>query len=107
MNLNSYYDKIRETEGQIKGDCVVIVSLETPDGGRPGVLTEAPKRVAARFVVEGAARLATSEEAANFRAANQKAKADADDAATAAKVQFTVVPASELQAMKRNNAVKA
>jgi hypothetical protein len=106
MNLNNYYDKIRETEAQIAGDCTVIVSLETPDGGRPGVLTEAPRRTAARLVVEGAARLATSEEAAAFRSANQKAKAEVDDAAAASKLQFTVVPAAELQSIKRGASAK-
>jgi hypothetical protein len=107
MNLNSYYDKIRAAERQIPDDCAVIVSLETPDGGRPGLLTEAPRRIAARLVVEGAARLAAADEAAGFRAANQKAKADVDDAVAASKVQFTVVPAAELQAMKRGNPAKA
>jgi hypothetical protein len=107
MNLTSYYDKIRETEQHIGGECTVIVSLETPDGGRPGVVTEAPRRIAARFVVEGAARLATADEAAAFRAANQKAKAEADDAAAASKVQFTVIPAGEIQSIKRGNAAKA
>jgi hypothetical protein len=107
MNLTSYYDKIRETEQQISGDCAVIVSLETPDGGRPGTLTEAPKRIAARLVVEGAARIATADEAAAFRAANQKAKAEADDAAAASKLQFTVLPAAELQSIKRSSSAKA
>ncbi len=107
MNLNNYYDKIRETEQQIAGDSAVLVSLETPDGGRPGVLTEAPRRTAARLIVEGAARLATADEAASFLAANQKAKAEADDAAAASKLQFTVVPAAELQAIKRGNSAKA
>ena len=105
MNLTNYYDKIRETEGSIKGDCAVIVSLETPDGGKPGRLVEAPRRVAARLITEGAARLATSDEASAFRAANQKAKAEADDAAAASKLQFTVVPAAELQ--KRGTFSKA
>jgi hypothetical protein len=107
MNLNNYYDKIHETEQQISGDCAVIVSQETPDGGRAGVVTEAPKRVASRLIVEGAARLATTDEAAAFRSANQKAKAEADDAAAASKVQFTVIPAAELQSIKRGNLAKA
>jgi len=107
MNLNSYYDKIRETEQQISGDSAVLVSQETPDGGRTGVLTEAPKRTAARLIVEGAARLATAAETATFHAANQKAKTEADDAAAASKLQFTVVPAAELQSLKRGNLAKA
>jgi len=107
MNLNSYYDKIRETEAQIPGDCAVLVSRETPDGGRAGQLVEAPRRVAARMVVEGSARLATADEAASFRASLQKAKAEADDAAAASKLQFTVVPAAELQTLKRGGPSKA
>jgi hypothetical protein len=107
MNLNNYYDKIRETEQQLSGDSAVIVSLETPDGGRPGVLTEAPRRTAARLVVEGSARLATADEASAFRASNHKAKTEADDAAAASKVQFTVIPAAELQSIKRGTSAKA
>jgi hypothetical protein len=107
MNLNAYYEKIRQTQAQIPGDCAVIVSHETPDGGKPGVLTEAPRRVAARMVVEGSARLAHPEEAAAFHSAAQKAKAEADEAAAASKLQFTVLPAAELQAIKRSNSVKA
>lgn len=107
MNLSNYYDKIRETEKRIAGDCAVIVSLETPDGGRPGLCTEAPKRTAARLVTEGAARLATPEEAEAFRAGNLKAKTEADETAAASKVQFTVIPAAELPAIKRGNPAKA
>ena len=34
MDLRSYYKKVRETEAALKGDHFVLVSLETPEGGK-------------------------------------------------------------------------
>ncbi len=96
MNLRTYFQKIHETEGQISGDHTVVVSNETPDGGKAGVKTEVPKRVAAKMVVDGAARLADAEEAADFRHAQAQAAEDAKKRAEAARIRFTVVPAGEL-----------
>jgi hypothetical protein len=67
MDLRAYYQKIRSIEADIKEESVVIVSRETEDGGRAGVRTEVPRRVAARMVVEEKADLATAEAAAEFR----------------------------------------
>ena len=53
MDLRAYYQKIREVTEKIEGDHVVIISLETPDGGRAGVRTEVQRGVAARMIVEG------------------------------------------------------
>ena len=47
---------------------VVIVSRETPDGGKPGVMNGCSAELAARLIVEEKADLATAEEAAQFRA---------------------------------------
>lgn len=107
MNLNVYYQKIRECEAGIAEDCAIVISNETPDGGKPGVKTEVPKRVAAKMVAEGTARLAEPAEAAAFREAQKKAKMAADDTAAAAKLQLTVVPATEYEAMKRGSRAKA
>jgi hypothetical protein len=46
------------------------------------------------------ARLATAPEAKAFRAAQVEAKRAADEAAAAAKVQFTVVSTTELNKLK-------
>jgi hypothetical protein len=48
MDLQIYYRKIRAMEDSLKDPSVVLVSLETPDGGREGVRTEVPRRIGAR-----------------------------------------------------------
>jgi hypothetical protein len=103
MNLRVYYEKIRETERQIAGDFAVIVSHETPDGGKAGNKTEVPRRVAAKMVVEGTARLAEPQESKEFQTAKAKAAAEAKERAAAATIQVAVVPASELDAVRRGS----
>ncbi len=95
MELKVYYQKLRQVEGSIAEPHVVVSSLETPDGGRPGVLTEVPRDLAARLIVEGGARLASSEEAVTFREQIAEAKRVAEQSAAASRIQVTVV--SELQ----------
>jgi hypothetical protein len=68
MDLKGYYRKLREVEAALPSDYVVVVSKETPDGGRAGTLTEVPRRVAAKLILDGAAELATEEQARKLRA---------------------------------------
>ena len=100
MDLQVYYKKIRETENSLKDASVVLVSLETPDGGRPGVRTEVPRRIAAKMIVEGGARLATAEEAQAFQEQKAEAKRQADQLAAASRMQLTVISPSELRKLK-------
>jgi hypothetical protein len=100
MDLKLYYQKIRDMESKITEAFPVVVSVETPDGGKAGVLTEVTPGIAAKMLVEGAARLATAQEAKAFRAVQAEAKRVADQAAAAAKVQFTVVSTTELNKLK-------
>src|SRR5580704_11667977 len=94
MDLRAYYQKVREAEAGMTSPHVVIVSLATPDGGKPGVVTEVPTPIAARMVVEGGARQATEAEIRVFREQQTAAKQAAEDAVVASKVQVVVVPAS-------------
>jgi hypothetical protein len=100
MDMRAYYRKIRETEEQLGEDPVVVISLETSDGGKPGVATEVSRRNGARLIVEGRAQMAGTEESATFREIQREAKAAADDMAAARRVQFTVVPSSEMKSVK-------
>jgi hypothetical protein len=100
MDLKIYFQKIRETEASIGETDAVVVSLDTPDGGRAGVKTEAPRRLAARMVVDGRARLATAREAKEFREQVAEAKRQADELAAASRVQLTVLPTAELKRLK-------
>jgi hypothetical protein len=100
MDLRQYYQKIREKESAITEPFPIVVSNETADGGKAGVLTEVTPGIAARMVVDGVARLATAQEEKVFRAGQVDAKRAADQTAASAKVQFTVVPTAELNKLK-------
>jgi hypothetical protein len=100
MDLQLYYQKIREYASTIEEEFPVVMSRETADGGKDGILTEVASRLAAKMVVEGTARLATIEEAARFRRRQAEAKRVADQEAAAAKVQFSVLSSDELDRLK-------
>ena len=100
MDLKLYYQKIRDVESKMTETFPIVMSNETADGGKAGVPTEVTAGIAARMLVEGAARLATAEEATAFRTAQAEAKRAADQAAAAAKVQFTVLTTTELNKLK-------
>jgi hypothetical protein len=95
MDLKAYYQKLRTVEGSLKGPEAMVVSLATPDGGKAGVLTEAPRAIAAKMIVEGSARLATDEEAEKFRAQAAETRRLAEQAAVASRIQVTVVAEPE------------
>jgi len=59
------------------------------------------------MVTEGTARLATADESKAYRDAQAQAKQAADQAAEAAKVQLTVVSASELAKLTSGKKEKA
>lgn len=100
MDLQIYYKKIREAEEGLKDPSAVVVSLETADGGRAGIRTEVPRRIAAKMMVEGCARLASPEEAQKFQEQQAEAKRQADQAAAASRMQFTVISPTDLRKLK-------
>src|ERR1035438_7013034 len=94
MDLRAYYQKVREAEAALPTPQVVVASLATPDGGKPGVVTEVPTPIAARMVVELSARVATNVEIQAFREHEATGRQAVEDAANANKLQVIVVPAS-------------
>jgi len=66
MDVRIYFQKVRQIEAAILKPHAVVVSLETPDGGKAGMLTEVTRITAARLVAENKARLATEEESNEF-----------------------------------------
>jgi hypothetical protein len=74
MDLQLHYTKIRQEESKMTDEFPVISSHETADGGKPGVLAEVTRRIAARFITLGLARLATGEEKKIFRDAQNEAR---------------------------------
>ena len=100
MDLRVFFQKLRKLEQEIVDPHVVMVSHETPDGGRPGQLAEVSRSNAARLILEGHAHLATAEESAEFRAAARRALEEAQQRLVADKVQVNVISDADLRAMK-------
>jgi hypothetical protein len=100
MDLKLYYQKIRDVAAQIEEPFPVMVSRETADGGKDGVLTEVSQALAAKMVVEGTARVATVAEAKDFRQKHAEERRILEQAAAAAKVQLAVLSTDELHKLK-------
>ena len=100
MDLKVYYQKIRQIEATLGEAFVILVSFETPDGGRAGVRTEASRAVAAKAIVDGRARLASAEETAEHREQAAEARRTAEQTAAAGRMQITVVSEADLRALK-------
>jgi hypothetical protein len=78
MDLRVYFQKIRKLEASLAEPYVVVVSRETPDGGKPGLKTAVARGLAAKLIVEEQATLATPEEAAEFHAESERRRMEAD-----------------------------
>ena len=100
MDLRVYYQSIREMQQAIVDNFAVVVSKETPDGGKPGVKSEVPRDLAARMIVDGRARLASEEEAHEFQEWKAEAKRVADQLETASRIQLTVLTENDLRSLK-------
>jgi len=78
-----------------------VVSNETPDGGKSGALTEVPRDLAAKLLVDGAARLANEVEAREFRQAQADMRKAVEDERAASRVQVTLVPRELLESLRK------
>jgi hypothetical protein len=95
MDVRQYYRKLREVESGITEPYVRVTSLETSDGGKPGVVSEVTREQAAKLIVEGRVTLSTSNEEKVFfdkRIAEKRAFEKAD---MARRLQVTVVSAPD------------
>jgi hypothetical protein len=97
MDMRAYYKKVRDAEAGLTGEHFVMVSLETSEGGKPGVRTEVPRDIAARLIAEVRARVATEDEAREFHQTNRDAREAHEQNEAAKRVQVMVIPASELK----------
>jgi hypothetical protein len=100
MDLQIYYQKIRDIENKITDEFPLMVSVETSDGGKGGTKTEVPRRLAAKLLVEGLARLASKEELKVYREMLAEGKRLAERAAAAQRLQLTVLSSTELDRLR-------
>ncbi|HVW85783.1 MAG TPA: hypothetical protein VHB50_13935 [Bryobacteraceae bacterium] len=103
MDLRTYYRKIREAEALLDGEYIVVVSLATSEGGKEGVLTEAPRSIAAKLIAEGRARVASEEETAEFRESIRAARRRFEEEEAARRVQVMVIPPQDLRKQKERS----
>ena len=97
MDVKTYYQKIRDTEATIPTPFTVVVSQQTDDGGKKGVLVEVSRHLAAKMAVAGSAQLATAAQVAAFQQLQEAACKAAQDAAAASKVEVTMVSSDDLK----------
>jgi hypothetical protein len=100
MDLRMFYQKLRKLEQEIADPHVVVISLETSDGGKAGEKTEVSRVAAARLLLEGRARLANPEETAEYRKVIDQALLDAEHRAMSERVQVNVISDADLRAIK-------
>jgi hypothetical protein len=103
MDLRSYYKKVREAEAALTAEHVVLVSLETSEGGKAGVRTEAPRAIAAKLIAEERARIATEEEVSEFCETNRQARSAHEEAEAARQVQVMVIPARQFKKQRERS----
>lgn len=100
MDLRLYYQKMREIETSITEEFPVIVSNDTGDGGKAGTITEVTKKLAAKMVVEGQARLATVDETAAYRESQAEIRRSIEQSTAAGRLQISVLSTRELEQLK-------
>ena len=102
MDVRQYYRKIREAENSILEPYPLMVSLETTDGGKPGLISEVSRETAAKLIVEGRAAIATQNEQELYRERQAAARQKAQSAEMARRVQVAIISESDLQASAIN-----
>ncbi|HTA42394.1 MAG TPA: hypothetical protein VK789_08105 [Bryobacteraceae bacterium] len=103
MDVKAYYGKVREAEASLAAEHIVMVSLATPEGGKEGVRTEVPRRVAATLIAENRARIASEEEAQAFHETNCAAREKYEEDEAARRMQVVVMPAREAKKQKERS----
>jgi hypothetical protein len=101
MDLKAFYKKLRKIEQEIADEHVVMVSLETPDGGRAGLKTEVARASAARLILEGRARLGDAKESAEHLEEARVARKAADQRALQDRVQVHVISDADARALNK------
>ena len=91
MELKQYFRKMRELESTIAEQYPLVVSLETPDGGKAGMITEVSRLNAARMIIEGRALLASESEREAYLNQQAAARKAAEKADLAKRIQVAIL----------------
>jgi len=97
MDVKQYFRKLREIESSLTESYPLVVSLETSDGGKPGLVSEVSRATAAKLIVEGRAILADDKARAEYREHQAAAKKAAEKSELAKRVQIAIISEPEVQ----------
>jgi ribosomal protein L9 len=100
LDIRVYFQKLQALEQSIGTPWVLVVSEETTNGGKAGILTEVKRSVGARLILTGKARLATESEIEEYRAEQTRERTAAEQASMAGRVQIAILSDQELRALK-------
>ena len=96
MDVKQYFRKIREVEAGLVDDYPIVVSLDTPDGGKAGLTAEVSRYNAAKLMVEGRAVLATEEQKKDFVDKQIAARKSAEKDELSKRLQVAILSEAEL-----------
>ncbi len=102
MDVKQYYKKIREVESTLPGQYVFVVSLATPDGGKPGVVSEVTREVAAKMIVEARAVPASDDDKGAFLEQQLVARKAAHKADLARRIQVAIIAEPDVEPQATN-----
>lgn len=97
MDLKQYFKKINDTEASIESPFPLIVSLETADGGKPGIVVEVSRREAAKALVENRAVLANEEQTKVYFERETARRKSAEKAELSRRLQIAIISDSQLR----------
>jgi hypothetical protein len=97
VDLRQYFKKLRDVEAAIEEEFPFVVSLETSDGGKPGVISEVSRELAAKGIVNGQAVLADKDQKLAYLELQAQRKKAAQKAELAKRLQIAIVSGSELE----------
>jgi|GEM_PF-383542 len=95
MDVRQYYRKLREIESGITEPYLLVTSLETSDGGKPGIISEVSREDAAKLIIEGRVTRCSEIDEKLFFAKRAADKRAIEKAEMAHKLQVTIVSAPD------------
>jgi hypothetical protein len=97
MDLKQYFKKLKDTESSIEEPYLLIVSLETTDGGKAGAVIEVSRPEAAKAMVEGRAVRASNEQKEAYLKLEAERKKSAEKTELSRRLQIAIISDSDLR----------
>jgi hypothetical protein len=99
MDLKQYFKKVKETEASLSDDYLLMVSTDTPDGGKAGAMIEVSRQLAAKAIVDGWAIFASEEQKTAHLEEQAAKRKSIDTAQKAHRLQVSIVSEPEFRQM--------